>query len=281
MSELNIAIMVHNLRMGVYEGMEEAARMGVQGVHLSTTIQGFRPQDLDAPARRRLVRHLRTLGLEISAISAWGGTVDLGEEEGLDENIEAGKRFLELAVDLECRIWQGHCGIMPHDMSDPTWARFVDSFGRLCEHGEKVGACLAIETGPEPPAALKAMIEQVGSPALRVNYDPANLILWPARYMREAGEPYDKEKAFREYEPIEGVTTLAGMIAHTHAKDGMVLEDGTRREMPLGQGWVDWPRYVELLRRQGYEGYFAIEREVGEDPVTDIRNAVDFLRSLS
>ena len=34
MAGLKIAIMVHNLRMGIYEGMEFAARMGVPGVHL-------------------------------------------------------------------------------------------------------------------------------------------------------------------------------------------------------------------------------------------------------
>ena len=113
---------------------------------------------------------MKGLGLEISAICAWGGHVDLGNPENLDAHIEEGKRLLEYAADLECGIWQGHCGIMPHSKDNPKWARFVDSFGRLCEHGEKVGAKLAIETGPEPPEVLLDMIEEVGSPSLAVNY---------------------------------------------------------------------------------------------------------------
>ena len=50
--------------------------------------------------------------------------------------------------------------------------------------------------------------------------------------------------------------------------------------MPLGEGWVDWPRYVGYLRESGFKGYFAIEREVGGNPAADIKKAVDFLQSL-
>ncbi|MCK5805962.1 MAG: sugar phosphate isomerase/epimerase, partial [Lentisphaeria bacterium] len=202
------------------------------------------------------------------------------EEEGLAGHIEEGKRLLEYAADLECGIWQGHCGIMPQDHEDPKWARFVDAFGQICEHGEKVGAVLAIETGPEPPATLKAMIDEVGSTALCVNYDPANLILWPARYMADAGEEYDRERAFAEYMPVEGVNILGPHTAHIHAKDGKVFDDIGRKEVPFGEGWVDWERFVELFRSQGFDGYYAIERETGEDPVGDITRAVEFLKKL-
>ena len=280
MAGLKIAVMVHNLRLGVYAGMEATAAMGVTGVHLSVGVPGFRPEDLDAAGRKALVAHVGSLGLEFSAISAWGGGVDLGEQEGIEQHLEQGRRLLELAVDLECGIWQAHCGIMPHERDDPKWPVFVEAFQRLCRHGEKVGACLAIETGPEPPAVLKRMIEDVGSDALRVNYDPANLILWPARYMKDAGEPYDRAKALAEYQPTEGADVLGPYVVHTHAKDGLVREDGQRREVAFGEGWVDWPRYVSLLEKHGYDGYFAVEREVGEDPVSDVRKAVEFLKTL-
>lgn len=276
---IKIAVMVHNLRMDAYEGMKAAAQMGATGVHLSSSAKGFRPEDLDAAGRRQLVAHVRSLGMEISAISAWGGEVDLGKPEGWAGHIEKGKRLLELAADLECGIWQGHCGIMPHDRNDPVWARFADAFGQICAHGEKVGACLAIETGPEPPATLRAMIEEVGSSSLRVNYDPANLILWPARYMQQKGEPYDRERAFAEYQPVEGASILGPYVVHVHAKDGKVFPEG-RREVPLGEGWVDWPEFVRRLDEQGFKGYYAIEREVGGDPVGDITRAVRFLQTL-
>ena len=277
---VKIAIMVHNLKMDIYDGMSFAAELGCQGVHLAC-VRGFNPNDLDANGRKELVKFVKGLGLEISAICAWGGQVDLGNPENLDAHIEEGKRLLEYAADLECGIWQGHCGIMPHSKDNPKWARFVDSFGRLCEHGEKVGARLAIETGPEPPEILLDMIDEVGSPSLAVNYDPANLILWPAHYQMDETGTYDRAKAFAEYKPVEGVKVLGKHIIHTHAKDAWVNpETNKRQEVPLGSGWIDWPQYVQNLKDVGYDGYFAIEREVGEDPVGDITRAIEYLKTL-
>ncbi|NLF94295.1 MAG: sugar phosphate isomerase/epimerase [Oligosphaeraceae bacterium] len=279
MGNLKIAVMVHSLRMDLEKGLEWTASMGVPGVHIAVR-PGFSPQDMDLAARKQYIRHLSDLGLEISAICAWGGGVDLGEPEGLEKNIAAGKELLSFAADLECGIWQGHCGIMPNDQNDPKWGRFVDSFQELCQHGERVGARLAIETGPESPEVLLEMIDAVGSPSLKVNYDPANLILWKAKYMQQAGEPYDREKAFADFKPVEGVKVLGRHIIHTHAKDAKVFPDIGRKEVPLGEGWIDWPKYVENLRSVGYQGYFAIEREVGENPAADISKAIEYLRTL-
>ncbi len=279
MSNLKIAVMVHSLRLGLEQGLEWTAAKGVPGVHIAIC-PGFCPQDLDLAGRKKFKQHLQDLGLELSAICAWGGSVDLGEKEGLEKNIADGKELLEFAADLECGIWQGHCGIMPHDKNDPKWSRFVDSFHQICVHGERVGGKLAIETGPESPDVLLEMIEEVGSSALNVNYDPANLILWPAKYMQQAGQPYDREKAFAEFKPVEGVKVLGRHIIHTHAKDAKVFPDSGRREVPLGEGWIDWPKYVANLRSVGYQGYFAIEREVGENPAADISKAIDYLRTL-
>lgn len=279
MSELKIAIMLGNLRMEPYEGMKKVVEMGVPGIHI-TAGGAWDARTMTPQERKDLVAHVKGLGLEISAISCWGGNVDLGEEEGWAENVEWGKLNLELAADLGCNIWQGHCGIMPEDSEDPAWQRFLDGMGALGEHGEKVGACLAIETGPEPPYVLLKLIHAVGFDGIRINWDPANLILWPARYAQQLGEEYQREKWIERYQPNEGARALAEYIVHTHAKDALVHPDGKRQEVPLGTGWVDWPRYVGYLREAGFDGYFAIERETGENPVGDIQAAVDFLRSL-
>jgi sugar phosphate isomerase/epimerase len=103
----------------------------------------------------------------------------LGEEDGLEENIAWGKRLNETAVDMAGGVWMSPVGIIPEDEEDPKWDRFADSVGQIAAHAEGVGAVLTVETGPEPPAVVRRMIEHVNSPALRVNYDPANLLLRP------------------------------------------------------------------------------------------------------
>ena len=281
MPNLKISVMLGNLKMEPYEGMKKTAEMGVPGIHISCGGGPFAPSSLDAAGRKKLVDHVSSLGLEISAISAWGGNVDLCESEGAEQNVADGRDLLELAADLGCAIWQAHVGIMPRQTSDPNWQVLLDNMGQLAEHGEKVGACLAIETGPEPPVVVKRLIDTVGSEAIRVNYDPANLVLWPVGLVsRGLAERYDKEEALRDFMPVEGVKVLGEYTVHTHAKDALVYEDGKRQEVPLGTGWIDWPRYIALLDEAGYDGYFAIERETGDDPVGDIQKAVAFLRSL-
>ena len=279
MNNQRIAVSISSLRMGPYEAMKLVADWGVGAVHLNGS-GPFAPENLDDAGRRGLHEYVRSLGLEISAIVAWGGDVDLCEREGREENTQRAKQLLQLAADLECGIWAGHMGIMPPDAAGPRWDNIVSAMQQIAAYGEEVGACLAIETGPEPPAVVKQLIETVGSPAIRVNYDPANLILWPPMLAARSGEEYHSDQALAEFQPTEGVQVLGPYIVHTHAKDALVHPDGQGEEVPLGQGWVDWPRYVAYLQEAGYDGYFAIEREVGDDPVGDVKQAVEFLRGL-
>lgn len=279
MDDSRISCMLGNLKMDPYEGMELLAEWGIGGVHISGSGQ-FAPENMDRAARKALVEHVRSLGLEISAIMCWGGGVDLCEEEDWEKNVAWGKRLLELAADLECGIWGAHVGVMPWETDNPEWERMVRAMEQFAEHGEKVGAVVAIETGPEPPIVLERLIETVGSDHIRVNYDPANLIIWPSLLAIRRGEEYDRNFALEHYQPVEGAKLLGPYVAHTHAKDALVHDDGKYQEVPLGTGWVDWPQYISNLAEAGYEGYFATEREVGDDPVGDIRRAVDFLRGL-
>jgi len=281
LSGLKISVMLSNLKMDEYKGMKEVVKMGVPGIHLSVGSGRFAPDNMDQKARKTLVEHVRSLGLEISAVSAWGGDVDLCEAEKGEENVAWAKKIIDLAVDLETSIWQGHIGIMPKKATDPRWKTLLENTTRIASYAESRGACLAIETGPEPPPIVRRLIETVKSPGLRVNYDPANLILWPAILAIDADVPYDKEESLKEFMPVEGVKVLGPYVVHTHAKDAIVSENGQPKEVPLGEGWIDWPRYVKLLREYGFDGYFAIERETGKDPVGDIKKAVAFLRSLS
>ena len=131
---------------------------------------------------------------------------------------------------------------------------------------------------------LRQFLDDIGLPkGLGANFDPANLVM-----------------VCREDIP-KAVETLAPYIVHTHAKDGVNRKpvDGELlygafagekpegfnwhdyiREVPLGEGDVDFPTYLPALKKAGFDGYLTIEREVGEDPRHDIEQAVRFLKGL-
>ncbi len=137
-----------------------------------------------------------------------------------------------------------------------------------------------METGPEPAPVLKAFLDSLHSKGVAVNLDPANLVM------------------VVKDDPVAAVHTLKDYIVHTHAKDGVNLLDrdaelvyGIRKsdevkswgkvfqEMPLGQGDVPFPAYLQALEEVGYRGFLTIEREVGENPTADIGLAVNFLKA--
>ena len=150
----------------------------------------------------------------------------------------------------------------------------------LAEYAHVNGAFFAIETGPEPAERLKTFLDGLSSKGVAVNLDPANLVM-------VTGD-----------DPVQAVYTLKDYIVHTHAKDGRMLRktdprviydffaeggigdlrlDEYFKEMPLGQGGVDFDGYMKALEDIGYTGFLTIEREVKENPAADIALAVEFL----
>ena len=217
---------------------------------------------------------------DLPALVGWGGEVDLGEPDGQVEAVpQKARATLEWAVKPGVRIWMAHVGVMPMDTASERWERFRRARAIAC-YGEKIGGVLAIETGPSRLFCCAGYSTRWAAPesASTTIREPHSLSLQDWR--NEVASPTEREAAMKtSSEPNEGPLVLGGRIVHTHAKDALVREDGQRQEVPLGEGWVDWPRYVANLRSIGYRGYFAIEREVGEDPVGDIRRAVEFLRT--
>lgn len=277
---MQISVMVSNLRLPFEEALDEVVQMEVPAVQISVG------KDDDAASLQKMKREVAARDLKVSAICVDAG--DLGDTDSDSPIFETMKPLMYAAVTLsgdERAICQTHVGIMPYVMKGQRWDAFVSGCRNLAEYADSIGAVLAMETGPEPPRVLEALIKEVDSQGLGVNYDPANFIIWPAMLSRDAAyekqtetpmKAYDKEEAFREFEPIEGVRRLAPWIVHTHAKDATGY--GGWHDCPLGEGWIDWPQYLRLLQEVGYDGYLAIEREAGDDRVGEITTAANFLK---
>jgi sugar phosphate isomerase/epimerase len=79
----------------------------------------------------------------------------------------------------------------------------------------------------------------------RINYDPANLIL------------YGKGN------PVEALDVIGPYIRNIHVKDGFYPTDGDQlgRQVAVGQGKVDFPRLLAGLKKLGFQGEWIIERE--------------------
>ena len=121
------------------------------------------------------------------------------------------------------------------------------------------------ETGQETPVTLLRTIEAVAADNLGVNLDTANLIL------------YGKAN------PVDALDVFGRHVRGVHAKDGLYPTGGTElgKEVPLGQGKVNFPALIPKLKSLGYAGPLTIEREIsGPQQFHDIKAGVEFLRPL-
>ncbi len=283
MDALKIGIMVESLRLGVKQGIEKCAQIGADGVQIYATSGDLDPDNLTLTGRKDLLHLVKSNNLVISALCG-----DLGGHgfENADDNglkIEKSKKILQLARDLETKIVTTHVGVIPEDENAPERKAIEEACEELGSCAEAMDASFAIETGPEKVETLKGFLDSLKCAGVRVNYDPANLVM-------VAGD-----------DPAEGVSALKDYIVHTHAKDGVCLKsidpklvygffaeggmgdlklDDYFREVPLGEGQVDFDSYIGALREAGYNGFYTIEREVGPEPVKDIVKAVEFLRKF-
>ena len=170
------------------------------------------------------------------------------------------------AADLGVPAIACHLGFIPDDPKNPNYAALCEIVGKVCYHAATHGQIFALETGQERADVLLRFIKDCSRSNLKVNFDPANMVLYGTQ------------------NPIVALRAVAPLVVSVHCKDGnWPAAPGTLgSEAPLGEGSVDIRQLVSTLREVGYRGALHIERET-PDPVQrlrDIRMAVGLLREI-
>ena len=82
---------------------------------------------------------------------------------------------------------------------------------------------------------------------------------------------------------MDALEVFGEYVRGIHGKDGLYPTDGHQlgKEVPLGQGKVNYPAFVAKLKEVGYQGDITIEREIsGEEQKKDIIMAKKILDEL-
>lgn len=252
---MKIGVMVESFRVDFLEAVKKASSLGIVGIQKYTT----HDYDMSDERVRELLDIAHSHGMEFSALCGDFGT-GFGNEEANKETIEKSKRVLDLSLKFGCRIVTTHIGKIP-----PEECRLKEVMRSACRelatYADSVGATFAVETGTEKAQILADFLDSLGASGVRVNFDPANLVMCSGENAAEA------------------VKILGPYIVHTHAKDGVMVGNfKSWRELPLGEGNVDFDKYLPALASTGFDGYLTIERECGDTPAEDIALAARFLK---
>ncbi|MHC1695805.1 MAG: sugar phosphate isomerase/epimerase family protein [Eubacteriales bacterium] len=243
---------------GFRYGVAKAAKLGAQGVQAYATFGELAPENMTSERIAEVMDILKSSGLVFSAICGDLGGHGFEDEKENEWKVEKSKRILDLAKKMDCNIVTTHIGTVPaEECAKKEIMR--KACRELAVYADSIGSAFAVETGPENAALLCSFLDSLGAMGVRVNFDPANLVMCVAD------------------DPVKGVYTLSKYIVHTHAKDGIKVGDGYE-ELALGKGGVDFDNYLKALDDIGYKGFLTIEREVGDDPEADINMAAQFLR---
>lgn len=278
MADIKVGVRLICLHTPGPEGLETAAQIGAESVQLTVGRGEYGPEELDAAGIKEVQQRVSDLGMVISATD--GGLDDFGDADTMAEQVDQTRRLLDHTRALGAPALTSHIGIVPKDANAPRRQVFREAMEAIGTHAEQTGMYFGIETGPEPPSVLLDLINSIDTDGIKINLDPANFITWAARIAKQEGRPYDRAEAFAESDPHEAVYILRDHIIHTHIKDSAVEDDSGRHETPVGQGWIDWPRYLKSYQDIGFTGYHCIEREAGENRVEETREAIAFVRRI-
>jgi L-ribulose-5-phosphate 3-epimerase len=195
-------------------------------------------------------------------------TVGFIPPETRQEREERTKQVSDFAAVLGVRSIACHVGFVPEDHEHPDYIAVREMVRRICDHAGHHLQTFALETGQEPAATLLSFFKDVDRPNLRVNFDPANMILYGTG------------------DPIEALRLLAPHVVSVHCKDGdwppQNVPGALGSERPLGKGSVGMERFVNTLKEIKFTGPLNVEREAEnqEERIRDIREAVGLLERL-
>jgi L-ribulose-5-phosphate 3-epimerase len=206
-----------------------------------------------------------TVGEDYSTLETIKRTGGVVPDATWDANWKNIQGVATLAAQLGLKTVTFHAGFLPHEESDPAFAKLLARIERIAALFAGHGIDLGFETGQETAETLAAFLQKLARPNVGVNFDPANMLL------------YDKG------DPIRALQILGPWLKQCHIKDARRTRvPGTwGEEVPVGTGEVDWPAFLRTLESLGYRGDLCIEREAGEQRAADIRTARLHLESLA
>ncbi len=260
MLERKIGVRLASLRQPLKKALHTAAQLGAEAVEIDARGE-LKPSELSQTGIRHLLKMLENLNLRVCAV---GFATRRGYEvaEDLDRRIDATKAAMRMAFSLGAGSVVNQIGRLPGENETSSWATITQSLTDLGQFGQHVGAMLAAETGATTLEEWQRLLDAVPVNSFHLCLNPG-------------------ESVMHGQNPEELVAGVPTPIGHVRISDGARdLARGRGVQVPIGRGSVDFPAVLASLEQHGYRGYLCVVRDECEEPVEDIANGIQYLKSL-
>ena len=217
--------------------------------------------DLSPDQLSRMKKTLSAYGMKVSSIGSPIGKIFIDED--FEPHLERMRHAAEVAHELDApyiRIFS----FFLRPGADPAGhrAEVIDRMRALVRVAEEADLILLHENekqiyGDVPDRCLD-LIRSVGSPYLRLAWDPANFVQVGVR-------PY-----------AEGYAKLRPHLEYVQIKDALAA-DGT--VVPAGQGDGEVAETIRALRHDGFDGFFSLEPHLALGHATGGYSGPDLFRT--
>ncbi|MBN1512312.1 MAG: sugar phosphate isomerase/epimerase [Phycisphaerae bacterium] len=249
-----LGVHVHDFRTDPKSGLQRAARLGFGSVELRTLEGDLAPRNLSPSGRRHLLRYVRDLGLNLAALDADFGASAFADPARVDACISATVEVLALARELGVPVVTGCVGRLARDAADQQEA-VLAALRAVGERADTIGTVFAVTSACNSPEMIRGLVDTLDCASIRICADPGAL-------------------AMEGYDPQAAAELLADRVILSHARDGLMgSSDRGGREVPLGQGDVNWLRYLMTLSTAGYTGPQILRRTDSQRPEEDLAAA--------
>jgi len=255
-----------NLKMPIEKCIDEAARMGFDGVDLLL----IQMESEENSYLQKLKRHALINGLDLCCMSTHQGYVypDKAERQ---KNIDLTLKQIEIAYRLGVPIVRINTGrwrttrsfddlmanrgiepVLPGYTEEDGFKWVIDSIEQCLPKAEECGVILGLENHwglARTPEGLLRIANAIDSPWLQVLLDTGNFL----------EDPYDKlEMCAPQTVFMQAKTYYGGGLWYT-------LD-------------LDYPRIARIMRKHNFRGYISLEFEGNEDYKTAIPKSLALLR---
>lgn len=239
---------------------QRLAALGYDAVELwQATLETWRPEELKA--------HLDDAGLRVAQLCPYfdftGGRADW------ERSLREAARFVELARVYDTpliRVFTGHVG--SNEAVEEQWQAAVWGLRSACALGAEHGLRFAVEAHPgtlaDSSLSIQRLLDEVAAPNLGLNL----------------------QVPIGDEEPLDSARQLAPWVIHLHAHNwrGPAPRGEWECLTMLDDGDLNFPAFLRILRRAGFDGYVSIEHgtHLGRDDMWQVaEHEIRYLRELS